>query len=226
MALKKWSAYTVHLFTGSGIAIGMWALITIHHQHLQLALWLLAITAVIDSVDGTLARKFNTKKLAAKIDGNLLDNIIDYVTWTVLPLFWGYVALNIPVWVIALSALSSALGFSNNDAKTDDHFFKGFPSYWNLVILYCFLFQFSASTSSIILIICSILVFVPVKWVYPSRTLYAQRVTLLLGTIYILQIAGLLYYFNASPSWLLLSSLVFPVYYVGLSLFLNVKPHS
>ena len=226
MSAQKLRAYSVHFFTATGIAVAMWALISIYQHQLQLALWLLALAAIIDSVDGTLARKFNTPALADTFDGALLDNIIDFVTWTVLPLFWGFVALNLPTWVLALCATASVLGFSNKKAKTDDLFFLGFPSYWNIVILYCYFLEFTPFTSSIILVLCAILVFVPIKYIYPSRTPNGQALTITLGIIFIIQVAGLLYYYNQAPYWLVYSSLVFPAYYIAYSLLLNLYPNA
>lgn len=222
MSKETLRAYSVHFFTASGVAIAMWALIAIYQHQLQLALWLLALAAVIDSIDGTLARKFNTGDLADKFDGTRLDNIIDYVTWTVLPLFWGFVALNLPIWILALCATASVLGFSNKNAKTDDLFFLGFPSYWNIVILYCYFLELTPVTTCLILLFCAILVFVPIKYIYPSRTPHYQNLTIALGIIFIFQVAGLLYYYNQAPYWLIYSSLIFPVYYVSLSIYLTI----
>jgi len=221
MSIIKLRAYSVHFFTASGIAVAMWALIAIYQHKLQLALWLLALAAVIDSIDGTLARKFKTPRLADTFDGALLDNIIDFVTWTVLPLFWGYVALNLPIWILALCATASVLGFSNKNAKTDDLYFLGFPSYWNIVILYCYFLELSTLSSCLILVLCAVLVFVPIKYIYPSRTPQGQTLTLVLGSIFIFQVAGLLYYYHEAPNWLIYSSLLFPAYYISYSLLLN-----
>jgi len=223
MQSKDILAFSVHLLTASGIAAGMYALIAIHHGQLQMALWMLGLSVFIDSIDGTLARLWDTKTRASLYDGALMDNIIDYVTWTILPLYWAYVAIGIPVWILLVASTASVLGFSNSEAKTDDYFFKGFPSYWNFVVLYCYLFNVSPTLTTILLIICTILVFIPLRYVYPSRTKFMQKTTLTFGTIYIIQLIAILYYFGDSPSWLVYSSLVFPIYYVILSLYLNIR---
>ena len=223
MPKKDILAYSVHFLTASGMAAGMYAFIAIHNGQLQMALWMLGLSVFIDSIDGTLARRWNTKTRAPLYDGALMDNIIDYVTWAILPLYWAYVAMDIPPWVLLIAATASVLGFSNTNAKTDDHFFKGFPSYWNFIVLYCYLLSAGPTIMTILLLICTILIFVPIKYVYPSRTIFMQKTTLLLGSIYIIQLIAILYFLRDSPNWLIFSSLLFPIYYILLSGYLNLQ---
>ena len=221
--LKKGAAYGVHIFTALGAGLGLWALILTFNGAFQQAIWVLAAAAVIDSVDGTIARKLHIKENAGKIDGALLDNIIDYLNWTIAPLFWGYMTMSIPIWVILVCAVASALGFSNTQAKTNDHFFKGFPNYWNFVIFYLYLLHIPLLIGSAILLFCAAAVFIPLRYIYPSRTEFLRPLTLVLGGLYALQIVLVLYFFERSPDWLLYSSLTFPVYYFLLSFYLNFK---
>ena len=220
---KKSAAYGVHIFTALGAGLGLWALILTFNGSFQKALWVLALSTVIDSVDGTLARKLNIEVLAHKIDGVLLDNIVDYLTWTIAPLFWGYMTVGIPIWVVLVCAVASVLGFSNTQAKTEDHFFKGFPSYWNFVVLYLYLLNISVLFSSIILLVFAAATFIPIKYIYPSRTVFLRPLTLVLGAVFTVQIILLLIQFNQAPDILLYSSLVFPVYYFLLSFYLNLR---
>lgn len=213
----------MHLFTALGAGLGFWSLILIFNGAYQQALWVLAAAAVIDSVDGTLARRFDIEFHAANIDGELLDNIIDYLNWSIAPLFWAYMTMSIPLWVVILCAVASVLGFSNTQAKTEDHYFRGFPNYWNIVVLYLYLLNFDILWASIVLLICAVGVFLPIKYIYPSRTEFGRPLTLVLGSIYILQIVPMLYLLESTPQWLLYSSLVFPAYYFLLSFYLNFR---
>lgn len=221
--LKKGAAYGVHIFTALGAGLGLWALILTFNGAFQQAIWVLAAAAVIDSVDGTIARKLQIKENAGKIDGALLDNIIDYLNWTIAPLFWGYMTMSIPIWVILTCAVASALGFSNTQAKTNDHFFKGFPNYWNFVIFYLYLLHIPLLIGSAVLLFCAAAVFIPLRYIYPSRTEFLRPLTLVLGGLYAIQIVLVLYFFERSPDWLLYGSLAFPVYYFLLSFYLNFK---
>lgn len=220
---RKITAYAIHFMTALGAVFGVWALIVTVNGEYQTALWLLSVTVVIDSIDGTLARKFEVKKTAPNIDGTLLDNIVDYLTWTIVPLIWAYYVLHLSLIVSLICVVASLFGFSNLNAKTPDHYFLGFPSYWNLVIFHLFTLNASPIVSDIVLFIGAVLVFIPLKWVYPSRTAILQKLTLALSGIYGIQLILLVYLFNNSPAWLIYSALVFPAYYLLLTVYLNIK---
>ncbi len=221
--MKKTAAYGVHILTALGAALGLWAIILIYDGFYQEAIWVLAISAIVDSIDGALARLSQTKKYAPKIDGALMDNIIDFVTWTIAPLLWIYATMQIPIWVLVLCATASAFGFSNISAKTDDHFFQGFPSYWNIVVFYIFLLELPVAFASGILLMFAFVTFLPVKFLYPTRTPFLRPLTLGLGTLFTLQLIALMYYFDESAPWLIYTSFLFPFYYFGLSFYLNLK---
>lgn len=173
------AAWMVHILTAAGAVIGLLALYALHRGILLYAFWLIGVTILIDSVDGMLARKFRVNIFAPRLDGALLDNIVDYFNYAVVPAFFIMVTDILPehfrVLIASLIVLSSAYQFSQVDAKTEDHFFKGFPSYWNLAVFYLFVWRTEPWVNAIILSLLIILVFVPVKYVYPSRMRYLSR---------------------------------------------------
>ena len=175
--LKYLAAWSVHLFTASGAFFGIFTLAKIYQHEYITALWLMAITVFIDAVDGSLARLANVKTILPKIDGALLDNIVDFLNYVITPCFFLLVKPDMlpPDYAIALIsiiAITSAYQFCQDDAKTPDHFFKGFPCYWNIAVFYMYIFNTSATLNAILLSLFSILIFVPVKYVYPSRLDY------------------------------------------------------
>jgi len=185
MAIKKntyrpsqyFTAWTVHIFTGSAAFIGLWSLVKIHEQQYTQALWLMAITVVIDAIDGTFARLVHVKSILPKIDGTLLDNIVDYLNYVITPCFFLLVKPdmlppNFALLIAFAITITSAYQFCQADAKTPDHFFKGFPCYWNITLFYMFIFNTSMNVNMWILISFCVLVFVPIKYVYPSRLDY------------------------------------------------------
>ncbi|HKI45664.1 MAG TPA: CDP-alcohol phosphatidyltransferase family protein [Balneolales bacterium] len=218
---QKLPGYLVHAFTALGAALGLWALFATAGHQFQLALWLLAAAAVIDSVDGALARKAQVKVRIPEFDGGLLDNIIDYLTWTIVPLFWAWEVLSVPTLVVIICGMASVIGFSRTDAKTEDHFFKGFPNYWNLVVLHMYSLHFSPTGASIGLFICVLFVFIPMVWIYPSRSLHFRKTMLILGGLYGIQLLVMITLFPHIPSWLAWSALIYPVIYFTGSLYLN-----
>jgi phosphatidylcholine synthase len=221
--VRTTAAYGVHILTALGAGLGLWAIILTYDGFYQEAIWVLAISAIIDSVDGALARITKTKQHAPKIDGALMDNIVDFITWTIAPLLWIYAIMQLPIWVLLICAVASAFGFSNIKAKTEDNFFLGFPSYWNIVVFYIFLLNLPSEFASAVLLMFALATFLPVKFIYPTRTGFLRSFTLVLGIIFTLQLIALMYYFDESSLWLIYTSFVFPFYYFGLSFYMNIK---
>lgn len=175
--LRYIAAWAVHLFTASAACIGIFTLVQIYRHEYIMALWLMAITVFIDAVDGSLARLVGVKIILPKIDGALLDNIVDYLNYVITPCFFLLVKPDMlpaafSVALISAISITSAYQFCQDDAKTPDHFFKGFPCYWNITVFYMYIFNTSATFNAILLALLSILIFVPVKYVYPSRLDY------------------------------------------------------
>lgn len=171
------AAWGVHLFTASAACIGVYTLVKIYQHEYIFALWLMGITVFIDAVDGSLARLVHIKSILPKIDGTLLDNIVDFVNYVITPCFFLLVKPDMlpegySVLLIFLITITSAYQFCQDDAKTPDHFFKGFPCYWNITLFYMYLLNTSMNFNAMLLSLFCILIFVPIKYVYPSRLDY------------------------------------------------------
>lgn len=220
---KSLSAYLIHAFTALGAPLGLAAILFTAQSQLQTALFMLAAAVVIDAVDGTLARMLDIEFYGRRIDGALLDNIIDYLNYTIAPLFWAYYALDVSIWILLIAAFASSLGFSNQNAKTEDDFFLGFPSYWNIVVFFLFFLAPGPLGNTIVLLICSVATFLPIKFVYPSKTKHFRKTTLILGLVFLIQMILLLIQFRQASGLLIYSSLIYPIYYVAISLFLHKK---
>ncbi len=217
------TALLVHLLTASGALLAFWAVVLIVEGDGGQALRVLALAAVIDAFDGTVARRLDIHRRLPQIDGGLLDNLVDYLTWTFVPLFWAWSFLGIPFWVCVTALIASVFGFSHTEAKTTDNFFRGFPSYWNVLVLYTYLFELGPVTGSAIMLICAVMVLIPFKFLYPSRTPHWYTTTMVLSTVYMAIVLIMMYYLNATPAWLPMVSLFYPIYYVILSFALVYK---
>ena len=139
----KVSAYLVHLFTALGVVFGFLALLaTVNLEIPEAFLWL-ALALFVDGVDGTLARAANVEENTPYIDGAILDNIIDYLNYVVVPVFIFYTLNMVPEPFLLLSSaailLVSCFTFINTKTKTEDFYFSGFPANWNIVILYFYI---------------------------------------------------------------------------------------
>ncbi|KTC86688.1 phosphatidylcholine synthase [Legionella brunensis] len=228
-------AWAVHAFTASAACFGVLTLVKIYQHDYVQALWFMAITVVIDAVDGTLARLVRVKSVLPNVDGTLLDNIVDYLNYVITPCFFLYVKPDmlpssyLLVLIIAITTTSS-YQFCQIDAKTPDHFFKGFPCYWNIAVFYMFIFNTSMYTNAWILSILCLLIFVPIKYVYPSRLDYLTKyrfVKVIMHTfslIYGLSSALVLWnYPHIEYIWLFLS-VSYVVMYLSLSMYRTYSP--
>ena len=219
-------AWAVHAYTATGTVIAFLATLAVLEGRYQAAfLWLIGATFV-DATDGVLARVARVRAHTPTFDGARLDDIIDYLTFVFVPILLVYHAGHLPAWglvVVAAVLLSSAYGFAAGDAKTSDYFFTGFPSYWNIVALYLHAFVLPPVTNAAILLVFSVLVFVRIGYVYPSRTPVLRRTTLVLGAVWGLMIIAVVLLLPDVPRLLLIGSLYFPVYYIGLSLVLHSR---
>src|SRR5690349_3822826 len=134
-------AYLVHLYTASGTVWSLLAMLAAIDHDYQLAMAWLLVATIVDATDGWLARRVRVDLNARLIVGARLDDIVDYLSYVVVPVFLLIQADGLPrgtpgLLVAAAVLLASALGFSRADAKTADYYFTGFPSYWNIVVLY------------------------------------------------------------------------------------------
>ena len=219
------SAWLVHLYTASGALVAFLALNLIIQDRYREAFFWLALSLVIDATDGVLARRVGVSSRLPWFSGDTLDNIVDYLTYVFVP---AYIVWHVPLvpaaWGIAAPfamLLSSAYGFSRDDAKTSDHFFTGFPSYWNIVVFYLYLAGWSQAFNAGLLLTLAVLVFVPIRYVYPSRTPVLRTLTIGLGVLWGVLLLFMLWRMPAVPRGLFWLSLAYPVYYTALSLVLT-----
>ena len=222
------SAWAVHVYTATGTVLAMLTVIAVIEDDIERALWLGLAAMVVDGTDGLLARHLEVKRWVPWFDGALLDNIVDYLTYAFTPmvLLWsaGYLGEGTSATVLAVvPLLASAYQFCRVDAKTDDHLFLGFPSYWNVVAFYVVVLDLGPTAVAVLLAVCAVLVFVPVGYVYPSRTENLQALTLVLTTIWLASYAVLLSQLPSPDGFWVTVSLVYVVYYVALSLHLTAR---
>jgi phosphatidylcholine synthase len=174
-AAERVVAWLVHLYTAMGLvcAAGMAVLIVRGGDaNFRGAFALMMLATAIDATDGWFARRARVKEVLPGFDGSALDNLIDFHTYTTLPLLLLWRADAFPggiAWVLVLPLLASAYGFSQTHAKTDDGFFLGFPSYWNIVAFYLYVLQPPLWASTAVILTCTVLTFIPTHYIYATR---------------------------------------------------------
>ena len=232
---RKFLAWCVHFYTALGLACA--AGIAVHivrgeGDSFRWAFALMLVATLIDSTDGTLARRVRVWEVLPGFDGRRLDDLIDFLTYTCLPLLLIWRAGLLPVgheaWLL-VPLFASAYGFCQVAAKTEDGYFLGFPSYWNLVALYLYALQPLPGGASLVVVVgLAVLTLVPVRYLYPAQGGRLNRLTTLLGAIWSVQLLWVLWALPSEPlgptapvanpaRWPALLSLYFPVFYMGAS---------
>jgi phosphatidylcholine synthase len=225
-------AMSVHVLTASGVAFNFAAVAELcaARPDPRRVFLLLMAPVVIDAVDGPLARRWAVKRWAARIQGRTIDDIVDYLTFTFVPLLLAYRMGWLP-WpagaFVVIACMTSLLGFANASAKQEeDGFFLGFPSYWNVFAFYAGLWavRYGPAVPGGVCLALSALTVLPVRFLYPNLAPRPWRAPLLIGAAawLALLVAMLPSYPHVAP-WLVWLSLVYPAFYVGLSLALQSR---
>ncbi len=226
--MERLAAWSVHAYTTSGVVLGLLMVHFAYQGDVETVLWLFLAAMVVDGSDGMLARHFRVKAVVPQIDGALLDNIVDYLTYVFAPmiLLWatGYLPDGVfGGFVASIPLIASCYQFTRTDAKTEDHFFLGFPSYWNIVAFYVVVFELGEVATTAIIAILTVLVFVPVKYVYPSRTETLWYTNMAAATAFLVLFGAITSQLPDVPVVLTALSLVYLAYYVAISLWLTLR---
>ncbi len=178
----RFKAASVHVLTALGAVCGLFALLAAIKRQDEIAFLWLGIAFFIDGIDGYFARRFEVKTVLPQVSGETIDLCVDYVTYVFVPalllLLSGQLA---GVWGIILAGLicvTSLYHFADEGSKTDDNCFVGFPAIWNIVAFYIFALAPPMWVTSLLVLACAGLTFVPWKWVHPMRVVAWRAITL------------------------------------------------
>ena len=224
--------YFVHLFTASGVVFAFLAAAEVckAQPDPRLVFLYLAIQCLIDALDGPMARAVHIKKSAPRIDGRTIDDIVDYLTFTFVPLLlvWKMGWLPAPAGLfVAPAMVASLFGFSNIAAK-DEHggFFLGFPSYWNIVAVYAGVWfnLYGPSVGAVVILALTVLTVLPVRFIYPNLAPRPWKMPVMIGAlVWTLILAWMIWRNLRVDAWVMWVSLTYPAFYVVASIALAKK---
>jgi phosphatidylcholine synthase len=242
MVTRKLTAWLAHCYTALGLvaAAGMAVFIVRGDaESFQRAMALMIVATFIDSTDGWVARRASVKDILPRFDGGRLDDIIDFQTYTSLPLLFIWRAGILPPelsWWLLVPLLASVYGFSQSDAKisganiseaatarSEEYFFVGFPSYWNVVAIYLYWLRPPIWLTLSLIITLAFLTFVPSLYLYPSRGGRFARLTNALCVVWGVMLALIVAGVFDNPSPFVWASLAFPVYYFVVSWMITLE---
>lgn len=230
---RRTAAYAVHGLTASGIAFMFLAAAEMTRPEVsprRVFLWFVLAT-LVDAIDGPLARLAQTKRYAHNVSGRTIDDLVDYLGFAFLPLMliWRMGWLpggGVGATVTVLAMMASLIGFAHRHAKDEEAgFFRGFPSYWNIIALYAGLAATGMGAAgpwfnAVLLLALAAMTVSPVWLIYPNLAPLKWKPLVLYGSYaWALMLLAMLPYYPASvPSWAVLVSLVYPAFYLALSL--------
>ncbi len=222
------AGWAVHAYTAIGTVLALLVIVAALDGKEVLAFWVLLIALIVDGTDGMLARRLRVKQTIPGFDGARLDDIVDYLTYVFAPVMLLWVGGHLPGGTIgvvfaALPLLASSFQFCRVDAKTDDHYFLGFPSYWNVVAFYVVILDLSPAITAALLVTCAALVFVPIKYIYPSRTTVMRKLNLALAGSWVVLYALILLRLPEPSVIIVALSLAYIAYYLCASIYLTLR---
>ena len=226
MSTARIRAAAVHAYTASGVLLAFLATIELcsTDPDPRVVFLLLALAVLVDATDGPLARRWEVKRALPTIEGRTIDDIVDYLTYTFVPLLlvWrmGWVPEPGYLW-IAPALVASLFGFANAAAKDETGgFFLGFPSYWNVVAFYAgFVHRlYGPWVNAGVVLALALLTVLPVRFLYPNLAPARWRAPLILGALAWLGLMlWLMTDYPSAPAPVVWLSLLYPAFYVWLS---------
>ncbi len=170
---KRIRAFTVHVFSATGAALALLAMILATGGHWAAMFFCLGLALVVDGADGPLARAFEVQKLLPRWSGDTLDLVVDFTTYVFVPAFAISASGLLPQW-LAIPAgivvvISGALYFADREMKTKDNYFRGFPAVWNLAAFYLYLLEPPEWVAAAAVAVLAALSFAPLKFLHPLR---------------------------------------------------------
>jgi phosphatidylcholine synthase len=216
------AGFSVHVFTASGGAVAVLALYAAIERNFPACFAWLGLALFIDGVDGTLARAARVHITAASIDGAVLDLVVDFLTYVLVPVVALWRSDLMPTvasfWIGLVITMASALYFADTRMKTEDLWFRGFPATWNILILYLFLLRPPWILSAGVLLGAAALMFAPVAFVHPLRVVRLRGLTIAV-TLAWFALAAIAIFKNLSPpGWVVGGLVLTAAYFLALPL--------
>lgn len=214
-------AFSVHLLTASGSFLAFLSIVAASDGHYTAMWWWLALALFVDGIDGPIARRLEVKYVLPNWSGEMLDNIIDYVTYVLIPAFAlyqsGFMGTNLSFLSGAIIVVSSAIYYADTGMKTKENFFKGFPVVWNMVVFTLFIVRPGEWVAFATVVISAFLSFLPINFLHPVRVVRLRSLNLSIFLLWCAFGVVALYYMLDAPNWVRIGITVtgLYIYFIG-----------
>ena len=186
--IERIRAFTVHVFTATGAALALLALILATGGHWAGMFLCLGLALLIDGLDGPMARAFDVQNLLPRWSGDTLDLVVDFTTYVFVPAYAIAASgllpqfLAIPAGIVVV--ISGALYFADREMKTKDNYFRGFPAVWNLAAFYLYLLEPPEWAAALAIAVLASLSFAPIKFLHPLRVQHWRKANIALLAVW------------------------------------------
>jgi phosphatidylcholine synthase len=215
-------AFAVHIFTAAGAALALAALVYATQGRWAAMFLCLGIALIVDGVDGTIARRLKVAEMLPRWSGDVLDLVVDFVTYVFVPAYAIFAGGLLPGWFAMPAAVvivvTGALYFADREMKTADNYFRGFPALWNAAAFYLFLLRPAPWLAALIVIALAVLTFVPFKFLHPMRVARLRAVNIAALVVWsVLALVAVLRDLDPGP-WVAAGLVAIGLYFLGIGL--------
>ena len=213
---------SVHVLTASGAGLALIALLAAVRGAFDVMFLCLGVALIVDGIDGTLARAIKVTELVPRWSGEILDLVVDFVTYVFVPAYAIAAGGLLPPWLGAAAGIvivmTGAIYFADRRMKTADNYFRGFPALWNVVAFYLFVLKPAPGLTAGIVALFAVLTFVPFKFLHPFRVARLRMVSMGALVLWSLLAAYALAHSFAPGAVVTAALLALAAYFVGVGL--------
>jgi phosphatidylcholine synthase len=224
------AAFAVHIFTASGAACALLALIAaVRSDWPQMFVWL-GIALFIDGIDGTFARRLRVAQVLPRWSGDVLDLVVDILNYVFVPAYAvvasGLVPSPVAIPLGILIVVTGSLYFADRLMKTTDYYFRGFPAVWNVAVFYLFVLKPAPLPATLLIALLAMFTFVPFHVVHPMRIRHLREITLSALIVWVL-LAAYAIATNLNPGvWAQAGLGLLAIYFVAVGFLRRHRPHA
>nr|WP_280517233.1 phosphatidylcholine/phosphatidylserine synthase [Limoniibacter endophyticus] len=221
-------AFSVHLLTASGSFLAFLSLVAASEENwVAMFLWL-GLALFVDGIDGPIARKLQVKDILPTWSGDLLDAVIDYVTYVLIPAFAlyrsGFMGEGLSFLSGAIIVVTSAIYYADTGMKTKENFFKGFPVVWNMVVFTLFVVEPGEWVAFSVVLLSGILTFAPINFLHPVRVVRLRPLNLGIFLVWsVLAVIAILQQLHADE-WVRIGIAVTGIYLFVIGAIMQILP--
>jgi len=189
----------------------------------------LGVALFVDGIDGTFARRLKVKELLPRWSGDVLDLVVDFVTYVFVPAYAIAAGSLLPgplaVPAGILIVVTGALYFADRDMKTEDNYFRGFPTLWNAVAFYLFILRPEPWIAAVAVAVLAVLTFVPFKFLHPFRVVRLRAVNIAVVVVWAGLATVALVRDLAPEPWVSAGLVAVALYFIGVGLTDRLSNH-